>query len=379
MVDELSSDVSNDPSGKIDKLISYLCGTRLGTSSPQVWMSLRLTAWIKVFIQSLILRARMLEAIVSGLITFFLAPAAITLGKQLGIVGVDVHKPWKPIVPKTGGLAIILGAITGMLIGAYMSEIQVFIPIILSCLIAAAIGFIEDLREEIDPRLKPILLVFASLPILAFGAYSPRPLIPFLGRARLYRVYPVLVMASYPVVCNAVNSVDVLNGSVLLTSIPFFTMSAVIFYLQGDLHLLMLSLIFLAATVAMLPYNMYPAKTFIGNSGSLFLGAGMTSIAVVGSIEVTAIIALMPQIMNEMYVLFSIRGIRSAKGVGKRPVMVEDGALIASRDPDAPITLLRMICADTRVDERRAVYVMALISTFAAFLGLLTNFLLLGG
>ena len=321
----------------------------------------------------------MLEAIVSGLVTFFLAPAVIMLGRRLEIVGVDVHKPWKPIVPKTGGLAIILGATAGMILGAHVSGFQLLIPVILSCLVAASIGLIEDLRGEIDPRLKPLLLIFASLPILISGAYSPRPLIPFLGRTRLYRVYPVLVIASYPVLCNAINGLDVLNGSALLTSIPFLIMSSVIFYMRGDLQLLILSLIFLAAAVAMLPYNMYPAKTFIGNSGSLFIGAGITSIAIIGSIEVAAIIALMPQIMNEMDVLFSIRGLKSAKNIGKRPVIVEDGVLTASKDPDAPITLLRMICAGNRIDERRAVYAMTLISAFAALLGFLTHILLLGG
>ena len=321
----------------------------------------------------------MLEAIVSGLVTFFLAPAVIMLGRRLEIVGVDVHKPWKPIVPKTGGLAIILGATAGMILGAHVSGFQLLIPVILSCLVAASIGLIEDLRGEINPRLKPLLLIFASLPILISGAYSPRPLIPFLGRTRLYRVYPVLVIASYPVLCNAINGLDVLNGSALLTSIPFLIMSSMIFYMRGDLQLLILSLIFLAAAVAMLPYNMYPAKTFIGNSGSLFIGAGITSIAIIGSIEVAAIIALMPQIMNEMDVLFSIRGLKSAKNIGKRPVIVEDGVLTASKDPDAPITLLRMICAGNRIDERRAVYAMTLISAFAALLGFLTHILLLGG
>lgn len=322
----------------------------------------------------------MLEAVVvSGLLTFLLAPIVIILGKRLGVVGVDVHKPWRPIVPKTGGLAIILGVIVGMILGVHVSGFQAFIPVIISCLIAAAIGLVEDLREEIDPMLKPLLLIFASLPILISGAYSPRPLIPFLGRTRLYRVYPVLVMASYPVVCNAVNGLDILNGSALLTSIPFFIMSAAIFYMRGDIQLLVLSLIFLAAAAAMLPYNMYPAKTFIGNSGSLFIGAGITSIAIMGSIEVAAIIALTPQIMNEMYVLFSIRGLRSAKSIGKRPVVVEDGVLTASGDPDAPITLLRMICAGIRIDERRAVYAMTLISAFAALLGFFTHTLLLGG
>jgi UDP-N-acetylglucosamine--dolichyl-phosphate N-acetylglucosaminephosphotransferase len=98
-----------------------------------------------------------------------------------------------------------------------------------------------------------------------------------------------------------------------------------------------------------------------------------------GSIEVAAIIALIPQIMNEMYVLFSIRGLRSAKSVGRRPVMTEDGVLTASKDPNAPITLLRMICAGIKVDERKAVYAMALISAFATLLGFLTYILLLGG
>jgi len=321
----------------------------------------------------------MLEAIVSGLVTFFLAPAVIMLGRRLEIVGVDVHKPWKPIVPKTGGLAIILGATAGMILGAHVGGFQLLIPVILSCLVAASIGLIEDLRGEIDPRLKPLLLIFASLPILISGAYSPRPLIPFLGRTRLYRVYPVLVIASYPVICNAINGLDVLNGSALLTSIPFLIMSSVIFYMRGDHQLLILSLIFLAAAVAMLPYNMYPAKTFIGNSGSLFIGAGITSIAIMGGIEVAAIIALMPQIMNEMYVLFSIRGLKSAKSISRRPVIVEDGMLTASKDPDAPITLLRMICAGNRIDERKAVYAMTLISAFAALLGFLTHTLLLGG
>lgn len=321
----------------------------------------------------------MLEALASGLITFLLAPAAMILGRRLGIEGVDVHKSWKPVVPKTGGLAMILGASAGMALGVFVGGWWLYVPIILACLTAAAIGFVEDLRGEIDPRLKPLLLIFASLPILVFGAYYPRPVIPFLGRTRLYRVYPVLVMASYPIVCNAVNSVDVLNGSALLTSAPFLLMAAAIFYLRGDHHLVTLSLVLLAAIIAMLPYNIYPAKTFIGNSGSLFLGAAMASIAIVGSIEIPAVVALIPQIMNEMYVLLSIRGIKSAKNVGKRPLVIEGDSLTASQDPEAPITLLRMICAGARVDERRAVHAMALISVFAALLGFLTYLLLMGG
>ena len=319
----------------------------------------------------------MLEALAAALAAFLSAPLVIALSRRLGIEGVDVHKPWKPKVPKMGGLAMIFGSLLGISLATWLRGWSIFTPISAACLVAALIGAVEDIRGEINPKLKPFLLIFASLPILLFGAYSPRPVVPFLGRTRLYKVYPVLVMASYPVVCNAVNGIDVLNGSAILTSIPFFVMSVIIFQLRGEQALMLLALIFLAASIALLPYNLYPARTFIGNSGSLFLGAAIASIAIAGSIEIAAIIALIPQIMNEMYVIFSIRGIKSAKMIEKRPLKVEDGFLIASEEEDSPITLLRMICAGARVDERKAVYAMTLISMFAAVLGLLTDILLI--
>jgi len=321
----------------------------------------------------------MLEALGAAAITILSAPLMIALGKHFGVDGVDVHKPWKPRVPKTGGLAMILGFLVGLSAAILLHGWSFLAPVLAACAIAAAIGFCEDFRGELNPMLKPLLLVLAALPILLSGIYTPRPVVPFLGKTRLYRVYPVLVLASYPVVCNAVNSVDILNGSAILTSMPFLAMSGLIFYLRGDYPMLALTLIVLASCAALLPYNIYPAKTFIGNSGSLFLGAVIASIAIVGRIEFAAIVALIPQIMNEMDVIFSIRGLKSAKRVRRRPIEVSDGLITASRDEDAPITLLRMICAGTRVDERRAVAAMLVISCFAAALGLLTDVLFIEG
>jgi len=321
----------------------------------------------------------MLEAFIALVVTFLLAPLMIRLGKILRIQGVDVHKPWRPLIPKTGGLAIVIGVALGVLTMVYVHGDMIGLPILLSCLIASAIGLIEDVKGEINPRLKPFLLVFASLPILVSGAFTPRPVIPFLGKTRLYKVYPLMVMAAYPIVCNAVNSVDVLNGSMILTSLPFFAMSLIIFYLRGDYMVFIIALILLTSLLALYPYNRYPARVFIGNSGSLFVGAAMASIAIVGRLEIAAIIALLPQIMNEMHVIFSLGGIKSAKYVEKRPINVENGFLTASKDKNAPITLLRMLCAEAKVDEKSAVYAMALISIFTAALGLITDLVFIEG
>ncbi len=321
----------------------------------------------------------MLEVLTAFIVTFITMPLALKLGSSLGISGIDIHKPWKPIVPKTGGLAILIGAVTGLLLNLGLGGGILPGVIAVSCLIAAAVGFVEDFREEINPRLKPLLLLLPSLPIILSGAFTPRPVIPFLGKTRLYRVYPAMVFLSYPIVCNAVNSIDVLNGSMALTSLPFFAMSMAIFYIRGDYQALILSAVFLASLLAFIPYNKYPARVFPGNSGSLFTGAAITSIAIVGRIEIAAIIALLPQIMNEMHIIFSLGGIKSAKKFKARPLKMENGFLTASEEVDAPITLLRMLCAKAKIDERSAVYAMAVISVFTAFLGLITDLLFIEG
>ncbi len=321
----------------------------------------------------------MLEVLTALLVAIASAPLMILLGRKLKIEGVDVHKPWKPLIPKTGGLALIAGAVSGILLHVYFYGGWTAVAILFSCMIAAIIGLIEDVREEINPKLKPLFLVFASLPILLLGTFTPRPVIPFLGRARLYKVYPVMILFAYPIVCNAINSMDILNGSMILTSAPFFLMSSIIFYLRGDYSSLIFSLIFFFTLLSLLPYNRYPAKTFMGNSGSLFTGAAMASIAIMGRIEIAAIIALLPHIMNEMHVIFSLGGIKSAKQAESRPVEIEDGKLTASSDRNAPITLLRMLCAGVKLDERRAVYSMALIASFASILGLITDLIFIEG
>ncbi|RLF98956.1 MAG: hypothetical protein DRN49_05060 [Thaumarchaeota archaeon] len=318
----------------------------------------------------------MLEALVSFLAVIMATPFMIRLGKRVGMVGVDVHKSSKPIIPKTGGLALILGSSIALLIHMIFNWEFSSLIFLSTGLIAGFIGFLEDLKGELNPKLKPVLLLLASIPILITGSYTPRPVIPFIGRTRLYKVYPILVALAYPITCNAVNSVDVLNGSMIYTSIPFFIMSLIIAYLRGDGFILTMSMICLSILIALIPYNRYPARIFPGNSGSLFIGGLMTSIAIIGRMEVAAIIALLPQIMNEMHVIFSIGGIRSAKEVRSRPVKFIDGFLTASKDRDAPITLVRLLSARAKVSERTMAYMMGTLTMFTAILAILTDILL---
>jgi UDP-N-acetylglucosamine--dolichyl-phosphate N-acetylglucosaminephosphotransferase len=314
--------------------------------------------------------------ILSLTLVILLTPLFIKIGGRLNLTGVDIHKPDKPSIPKTGGPALVIGVITGLTVYLFVQGFSTeIIALIYSSLIAALIGLIEDIRGEINPKVKPALLVVAGIPILTLSAYTPRPVLPFIGATRLTRIYPFLVLVSYPVVCNAVNSIDVLNGSISFTSIAFFTAVLIVSGIHGFEYPLTVSVIMLAALVGFTIYNKYPSRVFAGNSGSLFIGAVMVSTAIIGRIEVVAIIALLPHIMNEMHVIFSMRGLKSAKKYNSRPIIIENGLITANPDEKAPITLVRMLSAKIRAREDSLVKSISLLSFYSMMLAILTNIL----
>lgn len=314
----------------------------------------------------------------SFILVMLLTPLFIRIGRRINLTGVDIHKPDKPVVPKTGGPALVISVITSLAIYFIIQGLSIeILALIYSSLVAASIGFIEDLRGEINPKIKPLLLVFAGIPILAMSVYNPRPVLPFIGATRLTKIYPFLILASYPVVCNAVNSIDVLNGSVSFTSIAFFTAILTVSIINGLEYPLMISLIILAVLAGFAIYNKYPSRIFAGNSGSLFIGALMASTAIIWRLEVVAIIALLPHIMNEMHVIFSMRGLKSAKKYGSRPILVEGGLISANPERNAPITLVRMLSAKIRIREDSLVRSISILSFYSAFLAILTNILLM--
>lgn len=323
--------------------------------------------------------ALIITFLASLILTILVVPLFIRVGRMINLVGEDVHKLDRPLIPKTGGPALIIGVFSGFSFYFLLEELSMeMLVLIYSSLIAAVIGLIEDFKREVDPKLKPLLLLFAGIPILLFSTYSPRPTLPFIGSTRLTRIYPVLILASYPVVCNAVNSLDVLNGSVSFTSIPFFTAILAISYIHGLEHPLIISVAMIGALTGFALYNKYPSRIFAGNSGSLFIGAVMASTAVIGRLEVAAIVALLPHIMNEMHVIFSMRGLKSAKQYNSRPIVMEGGLITANPDRSAPITLVRMLSAKIKVGEGSLVKSMSILSFYSALLAILTNTLFMG-
>jgi len=324
----------------------------------------------------------MLEALIIfavGLATCFLSlPFFMKMMKERGVIGRDVHKKNLPIVPEMGGVCVILGIAASSLTGiALMPEkTTMFVSFFSTVLISGVIGAIDDLKP-LNAKVKPFLTTFASVPILVLGSFTPSIIFPLLGGTRLTRVYPLLIPIVMAVMSNAVNMMDPFNGVMTGTSsiITLTLLASAIIFRNQDAFVLCCML--LGALLAFYYYNRYPSRVFSGDVGSLSVGAALGAIAVLGRLEVVAVVAFMPQIMNAFYGLSPIGRLYERREVARPTRLMEDGRMRARADPRAPITLARFILARGPLKENEAALVFMVLSVISGGLALVTAYMML--
>lgn len=151
------------------------------------------------------------------------------------------------------------------------------------------IGFIDDYTKVVKKRnlglkaYQKLILQFAAagiyLAVLAVGGCGTTTIIPFAGEIDLHFFYYILAAIVIVGVVNAVNLTDGVDG--LDGSITFFV--AVAFMLicsrLNELGLTALSAALAGACLGFLVWNFHPAKVFMGDTGSLFLGGIVCGLA----------------------------------------------------------------------------------------------------
>jgi UDP-N-acetylglucosamine--dolichyl-phosphate N-acetylglucosaminephosphotransferase len=314
---------------------------------------------------------------VTFLVTLFVTPTIGKAMKQHGITGRDVHKLSKTEVPEMCGLAILLGLTAGMFSYAVIAPdaSREAVAFIATVLIAGAIGIVDDLHP-LGARTKPLLTAVACAPILLLGTYNPFPVIPLVGRLRLTLVYPLLIPVAIAVTSNAVNMMDVMNGSMPGTASVIAVAVFVILLASGQVKATVLSIALVGALLAFYYYNRYPARVFGGDTGSLAVGAGLGALSIIGRVETVMVIALIPQIMNAFYGLASVGRLYERRQIRQRPIMLlDDGKLKASTERGAPVTLTRLILAAGPLTEREIVRGMIMLTVVSSILALVTYWL----
>lgn len=189
--------------------------------------------------------------------------------------------------PRGGGVGVVLAFMAGMLVlyqvatFARIAE-QQFQGVIFAALAMAALALIDDIRD-LPARLRLGAQCAAALVAVASGLVVSRLALPWIGVVDLGWVGVVLTLVWITGCTNAVNFMDGLDG---LVGGTLFIVAAVLAYIaaeQGGWFVYAASLFLAAGLLGFLPFNLHPARIFMGDVGSQFLGFVLAVLAVAAS------------------------------------------------------------------------------------------------
>ena len=243
--------------------------------------------------------------IICALVTKALIPMLkrLKMGQKILEIGPAWHVA-KQGTPTMGGLAFILATVPTALVFGLIYRRS--IPLLLICgyaLLNGIIGMIDDLtkiikkqNEGLSAFSKLLLQLFAASLFLMlsawFGQVSEEIYLPFWGEGiyigRLWYAFSLLFLVGFT---NAVNLTDGLDGLCSSVSGAVALGLTLLAISLGEYANTVFGFAVLGCCLAFLIYNFHPAKVFMGDTGSLFLGAGLSAASLL-SYKNTALIII---------------------------------------------------------------------------------------
>jgi len=230
-------------------------------------------------------------ALVSAfVITFFFTPWAIKLAYKLGAIDQpDTRKVHSKAMPRMGGLAFFAAFLICMVFIIKVSG--PFLGLIYGACIVFLAGMIDDIFQ-ISPWLKLCGQVIAAAVAVYFGVVVQFVTNPFDGLLNLGILSIPVTLLWIVGISNAINLIDGLDGLAAGVSVIAAVTMGVVAMVQGEPVVSLAAFILVASILGFLPYNFYPAKTFMGDGGSNFLGFVLACLAIMGTAKSAALISL---------------------------------------------------------------------------------------
>ncbi len=241
---------------------------------------------------------------------FVITPYTIRLAKKVGAVDIpnDRRVNKKPM-PRLGGLAVI----AGFLVSAIYLIISMFIEkkinftedslnkkifgFLIGIIVLGITCFIDDVKG-IKPLAKLAGQTLAAILLVSSGVLIDNFTIPFKENSvMLNEVFSYILTIGWIVgITNAINLIDGLDGlSSGITLISCISLLIIFALNESPLIAIILITSLAGAIVGFLPYNFNPAKTFIGDVGSNFMGFSIAVISILGVAKTyTAVVIIAP-------------------------------------------------------------------------------------
>ena len=248
----------------------------------------------------------------SFVLTLFLTKKWISSAKIANLVGKDMNKPDKPLIPRSGGLIVAIVICFALFVYIFMKTfyllgtpfthiIEVF-AISATVLLAGFIGFIDDVlgwKDGLSQLQKVLLTIPIALPLIVINAGVSTIDLPILGNIDLQLLYPLLIVPLGVIgSTNGFNLLAGYNGLETSMSLVIFVVFGFTGLISGKLWISLVAFIVCASLLAFLAFNWYPARVFPGNSFSYAIGALIATLAILGSMEKIALWLFMPYFLE---------------------------------------------------------------------------------
>ncbi len=232
-----------------------------------------------------------LSAIIAALVVLAATPLAARLARAVGAVDQPsdrrIHR--EP-TPRLGGLAILAG---------FLVPVLYFLPadpaaraLVAGAVLICALGAVDDIWG-LSPAVKLVgQVACAAIPVSA-GLTIDHITLPFLGVGDLGPAQYPLTILWFVAIVNMINFSDGMDGLAAgitgLGAITFAILAASL----GRADPAIMAAALAGACVAFLVFNFHPAKVFMGDAGSMFLGFVIAGVSVSGVMKSAAAVAVL--------------------------------------------------------------------------------------
>lgn len=280
------------------------------------------------------------------ILAMIFTPIAIRIAHKIGAVDIpkDSRRMHTKPIPRFGGMAIFIATMAGLVLVKYVAypmcatyfeklNVWMLLPqpiskitgLIVGGAMIYVLGIIDDLKG-MNAKVKFLGQIICASAAYAFGirisfvtSFLTEGHIFFAG-VLCYFITVIWIVG----ITNTVNLIDGLDGLAGGTSFIASLCLAYTAYIHGSYVAAMAFIAVAGACIGFLKYNFHPAKTFMGDGGSLFLGYMLATISIIGPAKGATVLAMIAPVLVLGVPIFDTGFAILRRLINHRPIMEAD-------------------------------------------------------
>jgi UDP-N-acetylglucosamine--dolichyl-phosphate N-acetylglucosaminephosphotransferase len=248
----------------------------------------------------------LISLVVSFFVTIFLVRIWMRAAKKFELVGKDLSKVDGRLIPESGGLPVMFGVLSGLLLYVFFktfllkteTNLLAMFAVMMAFMLAGFLGFVDDIlgwKRGLAQWQKPLLTLPVAVPLMVLDAGHHTMTLPIFGPVNFGLAYPLIIIPVAIVgAANGFNMLAGLNGLEAGMGAIILGLMGYVSFVTGNPLISLIAFSAVAALLAFLVFNKYPAKIFPGNSLTYGIGALIAILAILGDMERIAAFLFIP-------------------------------------------------------------------------------------